>query len=132
MNSEQKMMLIKYLNLDGEVGEFLTNDLFQELHSLISMDICISDENLILQKRKENKDWAVKVIKDFLKENNKYQEQVDFYFGMYDMIDIYEHLLMGYVFYFSSLSHKYNAIDIFKDRRSIVYSDSPAIYDVIC
>lgn len=132
MNSEQKMMLVKYLNLDGEVGKFLTGDLFQELNALISMDLCISDENLIPQKRKENKDRAVRIIKDFLKENNEYKEQVDFYFGMYDMIDVFEHLLTGYVFYFSSLSYKYKAIDIFKDARSIVYSSGPALYEVIC
>ena len=132
MNSEQKMMLVKYLNLDGEAGEFLTGDLFQELNALISMDLCISDENLIPQKRKENKDRVVRIIKDFLKENNEYREQVDFYFGMYDMIDVFEHLLTGYVFYFSSLSYKYKTIDIFKDARSIVYSSGPALYEVIC
>lgn len=132
MNSEQKIMLIKYLNLEGDVGNFLTGDLFQELRSLINIDTCINDENIMEKIRNENKENALDAIKTFLEKNGEYQELVDFHFGIYDMIDIYEHLLMGYVFYFSSLSHKYRAIDIFKDRRSILYSDGPAIYEIIC
>lgn len=132
MDYKQKLMLMKYLNLDGEVGKFLCGDLFQELHEIIPLDKCFSKENLDPAIRLQNKSELLDIIKQFLKGNKQYRDMVSMYFESYKDIDVYEHLLMGYVFYFSLTNEKYKEIDIFKNAISVLYSNAPSIADIIC
>lgn len=131
MNYKQKIKLMKYLNLDGEVGRFLCGDLFAEFAKLIPLKICFSKANLDPVIREINKRELVNVVSDFLSENKSYSDVVKSYFKEYDATDLYEHLLTGYIFYSSLSSEKYCDIDIFENPLSVLCPQTSNPIDTI-
>ncbi len=127
MNNKEKITLTKYLNLEGEAGEFLCKDLFVEFTTLLPLKTCFSRANEDSVIRKINKENLIGAIRKFLDENKAYSDATHSYFKDYDMVDLCEHLLTGYVFYATLSSDEYSKIDIFKDPSSVLCIDGQSV-----
>jgi len=129
MTKEQKMSLLKFLYLNDQTQTFLCNDLFQEFMSIIPKTKCICSDNIIYETRRNNFDNALNSIHNFLIDNKDYRVMVEKFFSGYEQKFLEAHLLMGYVFYIALTENK--DMDIFKDKRSICYTEGPSIVDII-
>lgn len=129
MTKEQKMNLLRFLYSNEQTQSFLCNDLFQEFMEIIPKTNCICSANQILKTRRENHTNAVLSIHEFLANNPDYYSIVKSMFSHYEDRELEAHLLMGYVFYLALVNN--SDIDIFKNKKSICYTDGPSIVDII-
>ena len=85
--------------------------------------------NQTLKTRRENHTNALLSIHEFLANNPDYYSMVKSMFSHYEDRELEAHLLMGYVFYLALIDN--SDIDIFKNKKSICYTDGPSIVDII-
>ena len=128
MTQGQKMKMISYLYLNKDLQEFLCNDFFQELKKELPKESCISEDNLNDECREENYGIALVSIFIFLHNNPDYANIINKNFSGYTDMELAKHLTLGYVFYLTNVDED---IDMFKDKRSICYSDAPPLYDIV-
>lgn len=114
MNREEKFLRVLYKT--EEVRKIMINDVYQELKAYVMPIQCISVDNLVAKNRRDNLVKAKKGILDFLKNNCDYKKIVYDAYGK----EI-KYLLYGYVFYLTKTSEEYRELEIFEDKRSILY-----------
>lgn len=131
MNQQQKMELLRYLYKDAETQKFLCNDLFQEFMNTIPKTKCICSENIVHETRHINRQFVTQSIGEFIQNNKAYKEMLNTLYQDYEESDLIEHLLMGYVFFIAQTEATAKEIDIFKDKKSICYTEGPSIADFI-
>lgn len=131
MTTEKKLALLRYLYLNDKTQQFLCNDLFQELINIVPKNKCICKDNISPETRQTNYSSVFSAINEFFNHNPDYRSVVCSLFSHYDQSELETHLLTGFVFYIALTSPEYLDIDIFKDKKSICYSDGPSIADII-
>ncbi len=124
MKNKDKQKLIKLLFFTDEITAFMCNDLFQELKNLIPTNICISYENLPNEARRNNLNRVNSIVINFLYKNKIYADMVCKFYNEEKVTDnLIKTIVTGYVFYIATTNDKYKDLDIFKDKRSICYTD---------
>lgn len=123
MTKEEKFLQLLYRT--EEIRSRMINDVYQELKEIIPPTKCISSKNIVKATRQENLDFALKSISNFLQENSDYKKIVAEIYG-----ESIEYVLYGYVFYLAYTNKRYSGMDIFKDKRSILYNEV-SILDIL-
>ena len=121
MDIERKKKLLNYLFPTEEAREFVCNNFFDELSLIIKPTFCICYNNITVGVKKRNKEIVKDKIKNFLSGNNFYLNKLSNLYSEKSIDKLTDDMLIGYVFYISVSSTRYNSFDIFKDRRSICY-----------
>ncbi len=122
MNNEQKKKLYKYLFPSDSIQKFMCNDFFQELKTIIPNDFCISAGNIDSTTRENNLKKVSILICKFIEDNNTYKNIILSLFNELDYQSLINEFIIGYLFFITNTETKFKDIDIFKDKRSIVYS----------
>lgn len=116
MTKEEKLLQFLYRN--EEIRKRLINDVYQELLEVVPPSLCFNSKNVVNATRDENLRKALSSISNFLENNADYNKVVK---EIYD--DDFQFVLCGYMFYLSHTNEKYIGIDIFKNKKSILYSE---------
>lgn len=127
MNIEEKQKLLQLLYPNDEIRDFLINDLYQELINIIPKSLCISSKNLVNSTREKNLQKVKMYINDFFKDNESYIQTINDLFSV-KYNEMIEDVIIGFCFYLSQT--KNNDIHIFKDKRSICFSEV-SIIDIL-
>lgn len=117
---DKKEEILKYLFPTEEIRKFLVNDLYQELLKNIDTTLFYSDGNIFDRVRDERYKKVFNDIELFLYKNREYAVELARLFDGHDFVMIIEDLICGIVFYCINVIKK-EPIDIFNDRRSLVY-----------
>ena len=117
---DKKEEILKYLFPTEEIRKFLVNDLYQELLKNIDTTLFYSDGNIFDRVRDERYKKVFNDIELFLYKNREYAVELARLFDGHDFVMIIEDLICGIVFYYINVIKK-EPIDIFNDRRSLVY-----------
>ena len=117
---DKKEEILKYLFPTEEIRKFLVNDLYQELLKNIDTTLFYSDGNIFDGVRYERYKKVYNDIELFLYKNREYAVELARLFDGHDFVMIIEDLICGIVFYYINVIKK-EPIDIFNDRRSLVY-----------
>ena len=80
--------------------------------------LCFNSKNVVNATRDENLRKALSSISNFLENNADYNKVIK---EIYD--EDFQFVLCGYMFYLSHTNEKYIGIDIFKNKKSILYSE---------
>lgn len=118
--------LLKYLYPTDEVRAFLVNDLYQELFKIVKVKTLYCEDNLDDILRSINYLNLKIEIEKFLKNHEEYKKELDRLLR-HDGKTIVEDLIIGLLLYYSTSSKQF---DIFKDRKSVLYSPA-SIIDVL-
>ncbi len=121
---KDKEKLVRYLHPTKEIRGLMCNDIYQELLELISLERCISEDNLDDDIRAKNQEFVRGVIKGFLVANPDYLKILFEYYKHNDIETIVYDILIGFVLYVSLLSDDYKYIHILKDKQSILYGET--------
>ena len=124
MEKERANKLIKYLYPTEQIRSFMCNDLYIELNKIIKRQICISTKNIVSSVRQENLVMLKHIINNFIEVNTIYKQKINELYGNGNMNGdiIINEIIVGYVFYIANSVPKYVSMDIFRDKRSVVYS----------
>ena len=127
MNIEQKKKLVQILYPNEKIRDFMINDLYQELKSIVVFEKCYSEKHIEANERNKSLENLKKEIIEFFKNNENYANAIQSLFlKSYDkMLD---EIIVGCWFYYSQLNS--NEIDIFKDKKSITYT-KVSIIDIL-
>lgn len=117
---DKKEEILKYLFPTEEIRKFLVNDLYQELLENIDTTLFYNDGNIFDRVRDERYKKVFNDIELFLYKNREYAVELARLFDGHDFVLILEDLICGIVFYYINVIKK-EPIDIFNDRRSLVY-----------
>lgn len=117
---DKKEEILKYLFPTEEIRKFLVNDLYQELLENIDTTLFYNDGNIFDRVRDERYKKVYNDIELFLYKNREYAVELARLFDGQDFVMIIEDLICGIVFYYINVIKK-EPIDIFCDRRSLVY-----------
>ena len=117
---DKKEEILKYLFPTEEIRKFLVNDLYQELLENIDTTLFYNDGNIFDRVRDERYKKVFYDIELFLYKNREYAVELARLFDGHDFVMIIEDLICGIVFYYINVIKK-EPIDIFSDRRSLVY-----------
>lgn len=117
---DKKEEILKYLFPTEEIRKFLVNDLYQELLENIDTTLFYNDGNIFDRLRDERYKKVYNDIELFLYKNREYAVELTRLFDGHDFVMIIEDLICGIVFYYINVIKK-EPIDIFNDRRSLVY-----------
>lgn len=117
---DKKEEILKYLFPTEEIRKFLVNDLYQELLENIDTTLFYNDGNIFDRVRDERYKKVYNDIELFLYKNREYAVELARLFDGHDFVMIIEDLICGIVFYYINVIKK-EPIDIFNDRRSLVY-----------
>ena len=117
---DKKEEILKYLFPTEEIRKFLVNDLYQELLENIDTTLFYNDGNIFDRVRYERYKKVYNDIELFLYKNREYAVELARLFDGHDFVMIIEDLICGIVFYYINVIKK-EPIDIFNDRRSLVY-----------
>lgn len=117
---DKKEEILKYLFPTEEIRKFLVNDLYQELLENIDTTLFYNDGNIFDRVRDERYKKVFDDIELFLYKNREYAVELARLFDGHDFVLILEDLICGIVFYYINVIKK-EPIDIFNDRRSLVY-----------
>lgn len=120
MVMDKKEEILKYLFPTEEIRKFLANDLYQELLENIDTTLFYNDGNIFDRVRYERYKKVFNDIELFLYKNREYAVELARLFDGHDFVMIIEDLICGIVFYYINVIKK-EPIDIFNDRRSLVY-----------
>lgn len=120
MVMDKKEEILKYLFPTEEIRKFLVNDLYQELLKNIDTTLFYNDGNIFDGVRYERYKKVYNDIELFLYKNREYAVELARLFDGHDFVMIIEDLICGIVFYYINVIKK-ELIDIFSDRRSLVY-----------
>lgn len=120
MVMDKKEEILKYLFPTEEIRKFLVNDLYQELLENIDTTLFYNDGNIFDRVRDERYKKVYNDIELFLYKNREYAVELARLFDGHDFVLILEDLICGIVFYYINVIKK-EPIDIFNDRRSLVY-----------
>jgi len=123
MTKEEKFLQLLYPT--DEVRKIMINDVYQELLGIIPPTWCFNSKNLTKTIRQENYNKVLKSISNFIEDNADYKKVITNFYGKN-----LEYVLYGYMFYLSHTNEKYTNIDIFKDKKSILYSEI-SILDIL-
>ena len=121
---DKKEEILKYLFPTEEIRKFLVNDLYQELLKNIDTTLFYNDGNIFDGVRYERYKKVYNDIELFLYKNREYAVELARLFDGHDFVMIIEDLICGIVFYYINVIKK-EPIDIFNDRRSLVYLCMP-------
>ena len=116
MTKEEKLLQFLYRN--EEIRTRLINDVYQELLEVVPPTLCFNSKNVVNSTRDENLRKALSSISNFLENNADYNKVIK---EIYD--EDFQFVLCGYMFYLSHTNEKYISIDIFKNKKSILYSE---------
>lgn len=116
MTKEEKLLQFLYRN--EEIRKRLINDVYQELLEVVPPSLCFNSKNVVNATRDENLRKALSSISNFLENNADYNKVIK---EIYD--EDFQFVLCGYMFYLSHTNEKYIGIDIFKNKKSILYSE---------
>ena len=117
---DKKEEILKYLFPTEEIRKFLVNDIYQELLENIDTTLFYNDGNIFDRVRDERYKKVYNDIELFLYKNREYAVELARLFDGHDFVLILEDLICGIVFYYINVIKK-EPIDIFNDRRSLVY-----------
>ena len=121
---DKKEEILKYLFPTEEIRKFLVNDLYQELLENIDTTLFYNDGNIFDRVGDERYKKVYNDIELFLYKNREYAVELARLFDGHDFVMIIEDLICGIVFYYINVIKK-EPIDIFNDRRSLVYLCMP-------
>ncbi len=119
MNDKDKYKLSKFLFEDVQLSDYIINVIFPKLKLLIPERCVFRHDNNRSKNRIKNLEACRRTIVDFLQNNKKDYSLLTKCYGE----NVISLLLIGYCFYISETSFKYYNIDIFKDERSVCFSD---------
>ena len=123
MTQEEKFLQLLYPT--DNVRKIMINDVYQELLERISTTWCFNSKNLTKAIREENYEKVLSSISNFIAENADYKKVITEFYG-----ENIEYVLYGYLFYLANTNEKDNKIDIFKDKRCILYNEI-SILDIL-
>jgi len=123
MTKEEKFLQLLYRT--DEIRERMINDVYQELLEVIPATLCFGSKNVVNATREENLNIALNSIANFMDKNSDYKKLIKNIYG-----ENIEFVLYGYLFYLAHTNEKYFGIDIFKDKRSILYNEI-SILDIL-
>ena len=122
MTKEQKLKLLKFLYPNEEICNFMCNDFYQELANIIPYHVCISAKNLVQKNRENNWEFVKEKLITFLNNNKNYSTELARLYRESQLNNKIDEFLIGYVFFIAN-TNKTKEVDIFKDKRSICYSE---------
>ncbi len=127
---DKMMRFLRYLYSTDEIRDFMINDFYQELGENIAKTKCFSSENVVNATRENNYNYVKKSIIEFLNTNPTYQKELQKLLKR-PANDMVEEFIIGYVFYVVNTDKNNACVDIFKNKKSICYTSSPTILDIL-
>lgn len=127
---DKMMKFLRYLYSTDEIRDFMINDFYQELGENIAKTKCFSSENVVNATRENNYNYVKKSIIEFLNTNPTYQKELQKLLKR-PANDMVEEFIIGYVFYVVNTDKNNACVDIFKNKKSICYTSSPTILDIL-
>mgnify|MGYP004667715645 FL=1 len=127
---DKMMKFLRYLYPTDEIQDFMINDFYQELGEIIPKTKCFSSENIVNVTRKNNYNYVKTSIIEFLNTNPTYQKELQKLLKR-PANDMVEEFIIGYVFYVVNTDKNNACVDIFKNKKSICYTSSPTILDIL-
>lgn len=121
---KEKQKMVRYLYQTKQIMGLMCSDIYQELLELISLENCISKDNIENSVRAKNLEFVQGVIKGFILGNVEYQKALFEYYRHNNIEWIARDILIGLVLYISTISEDFKDIDILKDQQSILYGES--------
>ena len=121
---KDKQRLVKYLYPSKQIMGIMCNDVYQQLLEIIPLESCISKDNINNRIRAKNLEFVRGAIKGFVLGNIEYQKILFEYYSHNNLNWIVRDILIGLTLYISSLSDEFSAIDIFKNKQSILYGET--------
>ncbi|MBQ7797820.1 MAG: hypothetical protein IJ371_01710 [Clostridia bacterium] len=121
---KEKQKLVGYLYPTKQIKSLMCNDIYQELLELISIEHCISKDNINPNVRNNNLEFVQGAIKGFVLGNKDYSTILFEYYKHNNLDWIARDILIGLVLYISTISEEFEDIDIIKDEQSILYGES--------
>lgn len=115
----EEQILLDCLFPNPKARKFSCNGLFEEIK--IPFSICYSNRNKKEEVRKENYKIIERTIRDFLKEEDKYNTVLLVLYDSNNVDEIIEDLVKGYVFFRIITSKRYKSVDIFNDRKCVCF-----------
>ena len=127
---DKMMKFLKYLYPTDEIRDFMINDFYQELSEIIPKTKCFSSENVVNATRENNYNYVRTSIIEFLNTNPTYQKELQKLFKK-PVNEMVEEFIIGHVFYVVNTDKNNSGVDIFKNKKSICYTSSPTILDIL-
>ena len=122
MNEEEKKKLLDFLFPSDKAREFVCNHVFEEIKKALPIVVCIGSRNIVNSVREINLNYAKEKVSKIVN-SETFRRLLKILFG--ESEDLAEDILIAYVFYLSETSQRCRGIDIFRDKRSILYSEIP-------
>jgi hypothetical protein len=121
---ETKEKMVRYLYPTKEIRGLMCNDIYQEILEIVPLEMCISEDNIEDVVREKNLEFVRGAIKGFLIGNEMYQKVLFEYYHHNNLEWIVRDILIGFIIYISTISEEFKAIDILKDKQSILYGET--------
>lgn len=123
MTKKEKDKIREYLYPTFEEEDFLVNVIYQDLKEIIPQNICICSKNLTSKIRKSHYNEVYDYIYDYLHQHQKYCDYLMSEYPLDMDEDLIDDLIINFVFCLSQENAIYKDIHIFKNRKSICFTD---------
>lgn len=111
-------------------NNFILNEINNDLKKIVTIEICISDENMNKKTRKRNYGKVYLQICGYLHQNMKIYERLDYLYSDYEEEFLVHELMVNFVFCLTQENEKFRNIHIFKNEKSICFSEFYMIFDL--
>lgn len=122
---------LNYLYPTDEIRHFLINDVYQEFEDIISSVKCFGNDNIVSLAREKNYKSIKSSMLIFFNTNPTYNKELLKLYKIKNVEDIVENLIIGYVFYLVNKDKTNLNVDIFKNKKSVCYTQAPTIIDIL-
>ena len=123
MDKKAKEKLLNYFYPTEEIRSFMCNDFYQELLNIVPLSLCVNAKNRDKVVREQNYLLAINTIKNFILTDKIYNKAIFEPYQGVEIDNLVEKILESYVFYIVSTNPRHKKIDMYKDSRSICYSN---------
>lgn len=127
MNKREKEILMECLYLSDWDRDFLVNVINRDLKELIPEKLFFCKENCIEKTREKNYYEIVYQINDYLQHHFKYLDYLMQDYPEDREEDLVDDLILNFMFCLTQENKKYKDVDIFKNKKSICYTEIPFI-----
>ena len=116
--------VLLYYFPNKKVAEFLLNDLFVELRELISLDMIYSNKNRIDSMRTQNRNKVEDIVIKYFNDNPVYITEFKKLYQK-DFMEVIDVIIETF-----SYSILLNDKKVYKDKKSIMFSNKPSPFDI--